>query len=615
MQAHPRSIFALFDGKRRYIIPLFQRQYVWNKERQWHPLWRDIRAKADEVLEQRVDAPPHFLGAIVINQLRIWGDQVPAHDVIDGQQRLTTFQIVLAALRDVANEFGVSAIADEVLRYTRNDGIMEDEEQEKYKVCPTRADIQHFRHVMDLGSRAALEKEYPPQFRRKKLLPRPSMVEAYLYFYEKIYSFVSGDDSKTRTRAIYSALRDRLQLVSIELEEKDDPQVIFETLNARGEPLLPSDLLRNFIFLRATRQKEEAKRLYDKYWSSFDLLPDDPAKPDGARFWKVEERQGRLKRPRLDLFMQHFLSFKTKQEVNPGSLYREYREWMERDRPYASVEAELADLTRLAALFRQFLVPDAKTRSGIFAARLRDLDTTTVYPLLLGLMVDERIAPGALDGIITDLESFLVRRMICRRTIKNYNRLFLQVAAELNEAAKVTGVIDRAVFQTSLLSKTGEAVDWPSDKDLETAWMTSPIYDVLSAAKVEMVLVALDGELRTRKGEKITINDELTIEHVMPQEWEENWPLPPGHASEIAREAALHTFGNLTLLTQALNGSVSNGAYGTKRGEITAQSALRLNAYFQTVADWDEAAIALRGKDLLKLAIKVWPRPAAAEPT
>lgn len=127
-----------------------------------------------------------------------------------------------------------------------------------------------------------------------------------------------------------------------------------------------------------------------------------------------------------------------------------------------------------------------------------------------------------------------------------------------------------------------------------------------------MVLVALDGELRTRKGEKITINDDLTIEHVMPQEWEENWPLPPGDSSELAREAALHTFGNLTLLTQALNGAVSNGAYATKRGEITAQSALRLNAYFQTVADWDEAAIALRGNELLKLALKVWPRPAGA---
>ena len=396
MQAHTRSIFALFDGKRRYVIPLFQRQYVWTKDRQWHPLWEDVRAKAEEVLDQRPDRPPHFLGAIVINQLRVWGDQVHAHDVIDGQQRLTTFQIVMAALRDVARDLAVTTIADELGLYTRNSGMMDNEEEEQYKVWPTRTDVPQFAHVMDLGSRAAVETAYPPELKRKKLLPRPAMVEAYLFFHEQIRDFVTeaGADSTARTRALYSVLRDRLQLVSIELEERDDPQVIFETLNARGEPLLPSDLLRNFIFLRAARQKEQASPLYNKYWAPFDMLPADAARPDGARFWKVEERQGRFKRPRVDLFIQHFLSLKTKQEVNPGSLYRGYRDWIARDKPYATVEAELADLTRHAELFRQFLLPNVKTRPGLFAARLRDLDTTTVYPLLLGLMVDNRIAPA-----------------------------------------------------------------------------------------------------------------------------------------------------------------------------------------------------------------------------
>lgn len=609
MQAHPRSIFALFDGKRRYIIPLFQRQYVWTKDRQWNPLWEDIRTKADEVLEQRADRPPHFVGAIVINQLRVWGDQVPAHEVIDGQQRLTTFQIVLSALRDVANELGVTAIAEEVLRYTRNDGMMENAAEEKYKVWPTRSDIEHFKSAMDSGSRSALETKYPPQVRRKKLLPRPSMVEAYLFFYEKVHGFISGGDSKERTWAVFSALRDRLQLVSIELEEKDDPQVIFETLNARGEPLLPSDLLRNYIFLRAARQKEAVKTLYDTHWAPFDMLPDDATKPDGARFWKVEERQGRLKRPRLDLFMQHFLSFKTRQEVNPGSLYSEYRDWIGKSKPYATVELELKDLTRLAGLFRQFLLPNTDTRSGVFAARLRDLDTTTVYPLLLGLMVDDRVAPGALDGIITDLESFLVRRMICGRTIKNYNRLFLQIATELNESAAATGAVDRDAFQKVLLAKSGDAVDWPTDEEFEAKWLSKPVYDDLGPGKTEMVLMALDQALRTKKGEKVTIHGDLTIEHVMPQAWEEHWPRPGGEPSEVARDNVLHTFGNLTLLTSALNTAVSNGPYLTKRPEITVQSSLRLNAYFQAIDAWDEDAITLRGKELLKIAVKVWPRP------
>ena len=208
-----------------------------------------------------------------------------------------------------------------------------------------------------------------------------------------------------------------------------------------------------------------------------------------------------------------------------------------------------------------------------------------------------------------DLESFLVRRMICGRTIKNYNRLFLQIAAELNEAAKATGVVDRAAFQKVLLAKTGDAVDWPSDAEFETAWQEVPAYERLSAAKVEMVLLALDLELRTKKGESITIDDDLTIEHVMPQDWEEHWPLPASDRAGIARDKVLHTFGNLTLLTQGLNTAVSNGPYSAKQPEITAQSSLRLNAYFQSVDAWDEAAIAAREKELFALALTIWPRP------
>jgi hypothetical protein len=227
-------------------------------------------------------------------------------------------------------------------------------------------------------------------------------------------------------------------------------------------------------------------------------------------------------------------------------------------------------------------------------------------------MVDNRIASGALEGIIVDLESFLVRRMICGRTIKNYNRLFLQIASELSDAAKASGAVDRAAFQKVLLGKTGEAVDWPGDDEFRSAWLHQPAYDRLGSAKLEMVLLAVDRELRTQKGEKVSIDDELTIEHVMPQSWEEFWPLPAGPDAEkrgIARDVAGHTFGNLTLLTQKLNTAVSNGPYKDKRPEITLQSALRLNSYFQSVTAWDEAAIGARGQELFDEAAKVWPRP------
>ena len=330
MQAHPRSIFGVFDGKRRYVIPLFQRQYVWDKERQWELLWEDIRVKADEALDQRADRPPHFLGAIVINQIPTFGDAVPAHDVIDGQQRLTTFQILLAALRDVA--LGTNAqVASELDLYTTNTGMMARPDEEKYKVWPTEADVPVFLDVMNLRSLDAVNEKYPRVFKRKGTKVRPKIVQAYVFFNEQIAAYVleSPGDAAARTRALYDALRTRLQLVSIELETNDDPQVIFETLNARGEPLLPSDLLRNFVFLRAARQKEASSALYKKYWQTFDLEPNDVSRPNGDRFWKIEERYGRVTRARLDIFMQHFLALKRRQEVNIGALYREYRSWIQ----------------------------------------------------------------------------------------------------------------------------------------------------------------------------------------------------------------------------------------------------------------------------------------------
>ena len=142
------------------------------------------------------------------------------------------------------------------------------------------------------------------------------------------------------SRMLYETLQYDLQVVSIELEGRDDPQVIFETLNARGEPLLPSDLLRNYLFWRANRQKAQLDELYKKHWASFD-----------SEFWKQEEKQGRLKRPRVDLFFANLLQMKTAAEVNMGRLFHEYKEWSEKIAKYPTVREELVDISTHAAIF------------------------------------------------------------------------------------------------------------------------------------------------------------------------------------------------------------------------------------------------------------------------
>lgn len=250
MRSSNLPLFDLFQRQRRYVVPLFQRPYVWKQEEQWEPLWQDIAGRAEAVLERdargtRSDkVGNHFLGAIVLNQLKVYGRQVDTVEVIDGQQRLTTLQVMLAAFRDVVKVSDEKRLADDLERLTENDGVR-DTEIERFKVWPTNADRRDFEASLTSGSVDKLEEKYPSQRRKYARTPdpRPLLVEAYLFFADHIREFCSTGHgsletseensqpsfSADRAYALFEALRRHVQFVVIELEEDDDPQVIFET--------------------------------------------------------------------------------------------------------------------------------------------------------------------------------------------------------------------------------------------------------------------------------------------------------------------------------------------------------------------------------------------------
>ena len=213
------------------------------------------------------------------------------------------------------------------------------------------------------------------------------MIEAYLYFSGQLSEFFLGDGSgeeplhagtpiAKRLDECFSALKSALQVVVIDLDRDDDPQVIFETLNARGEPLLPADLLRNFIFLRAARQNEKpGEVVQSSHWREFD-----------DEFWRVEIRQGRLLRPRSDLFMQHFLASRLTEDIPIKHLYVEYKHWIDKQHPFAScVRDELVALSSQGHAFRRMQDPQKDDLLFPLATFLKTFDISTVYPLLLFL--------------------------------------------------------------------------------------------------------------------------------------------------------------------------------------------------------------------------------------
>lgn len=625
MKADPARIYDLFQIPRRYVVPLFQRPYVWTLERQWKPLWGDISAKADEYLswEERESSEPakHFLGAIVLNPLPISGFQVPARLIIDGQQRLTTLQIILIALRDYASKAGHTALVRDLNKHILNDCRMENE-FEKYKVWPTNADQKLFKDIFEAGSISEVEKRYPEVRlpRRWYPEPRPSLIAAYLFFYRSIETFVmAGLDSQTtedvrnkhvfkRLDAIDRTFCNYLEIVTIDLDEHDNPQVIFETLNFRGEPLSPSDLIRNFVFLEATNQRKPVEDLHLKYWYDFDKR-DEKGNPS---FWKQEEKTGRFYRLRMDLYIFQYLTLKTGREVTMGRLYQEFVDWWRSTKP--DIENELKELNAYSSTFKGFYHPDITTRNGIFARRLRLMEVGTIYPLLLYLFQTRKddISSEDLQGIVIDLESFLVRRMVCGLPTKNYNNLFLSWLASFKAMTK----IDRQAVRSVLLQSDAETARWPDDSELEKAWMTRDVYHGLGH-RAKIVLEAIDLQLATSKQEQVHLTGALTLEHLMPQAWQpQDYPMPdaPDDASRIAqserRLMLMHTFGNLTLLTQALNSAISNGPFAAKLAEIRRHSLLRINSELlkpKLDGQWTEEDIHSRGKALLLIAKQIWP--------
>lgn len=209
------KVSNIFEPNVQYRIPLFQRNYVWTEKEQWKPLWKDIlQQQTSEPQEKKIT---HFTGAIVIQQQQSL-TQPPIYDIIDGQQRLTTFQIVLCAMRDVCKRNEYDDIANDVNRYLTNQGELLKADQ-RHKIVLTKRDKASFIALIDHDVANS----------------RGRVFSAYSYFYDQIYELVNRDHGKI-TNLFYTII-DNFGFVRILIDETDKPEKIFESLNARGKDL------------------------------------------------------------------------------------------------------------------------------------------------------------------------------------------------------------------------------------------------------------------------------------------------------------------------------------------------------------------------------------------
>jgi uncharacterized protein with ParB-like and HNH nuclease domain len=398
MKAESRTLQRIFEQSIRYCVPLFQRPYVWNKSDNWEPLWEDIRRLAEQSLAKTNGNRTHFIGAIVVEQLPGATGSIDTRQVIDGQQRLTTLQILLTVLKDLARERGWDIYEKRFEKYSRNDAAFIDLAHQAFKVWPTNPDRLAFQLTLEAGSANALKRKIAEAMGDgqpvNELLPK-----AYHFFSKTINEWIAEKgvefEPERLAETLWNVLSGQLRLVAIDLEQEDDAQVIFETLNSRGAPLLPGDLVKNYLFRKAQTEGREVQSLYDQNWKAFD-----------KEWWRTEMRQGRLKRPRLDIFLQHYLSLKTRDDVLVTHIFETYRKFAEGS--LLNSEELIRDLTEYGRVFKKLVSPHEDPRVNLFLSRQVAIDTATIYPFLLEAFRRYDNVDGAsqLEEIVSILESF-----------------------------------------------------------------------------------------------------------------------------------------------------------------------------------------------------------------
>ena len=576
----------------RYEVPVFQRPYIWTKDDQWEPLWEDVSDMAEAIIETG-KAGRHFMGAIVFQQRLNSSETIETRIVVDGQQRLTTLQLLIAAVQEVLGRDGYKepSVRLDALIHTP-EAFRGNDPDLAYKVWPTTFDQSAFRHAMsnELSNDA---------YKNSRI------VAAHDYFKNKteqwLSSFPEKDGRRNAADALDSAIRNYLELVVIDLRTSDDPHVIFETLNARGTPLLPSDMIKNQILHKAGVMIEDG--------GDSEPVEADYLWPFAGDWWRGEIGRGHQRRPRIDVYLNNWLTLRNQVETKTNNEFATFNDYIEAaEKNGVTIRDIAADVGRLGEVYRhidQRSMPDIEP----FLYRRHVMGVGVLIPALLWLLSSE-VPKQQLLKSLTALESYLVRRMACGMSARSYGQLFIGLVSELSKAGP-----DQAGETTVqyLGRQTAFANQWPDDQTLLDTFISEPLYWSLTAGRLNLILQGIEGDLRTTWAESQAVPRGLHIEHVMPRGWQKDrWPLPENDDEDAAiakRNRLIHSIGNLALVHQRLNSALSNAPWHEKRKTLDEHTILFLNKDLlaNATSRWDETTIADRAQRLHQSAVRVWP--------
>ena len=535
------------------------------------------------------------MGAVVLKEASFPSGAIEPRIVVDGQQRLITLQLLIDAIRKTLERRGHCLPAKRLGALVQNqEAFCDGKPNNAFKVRPTIVDSDAFRHAM---SNDPSSTDYA----------KSRIVQAHDYFIGQAAQWLDRSLSEAEKRdkaasVLEEVVRIKLQLVVIDLHKKDNPHVIFETLNARGTPLLESDMVRNKILHDAKvgvgEDDGETSAEEGRLW---------PFRQDD--WWAKDVGRGLQRRSRVDVYLNHWLTLRNRKETKPYDEFDAFTKYAKKQCKVeeTTIESIATDMGDLGKIYREV---EEVQRTDImrFLERRKVMNVGVITPLLLWLLAAD-LSPAVLSNCIKALESFLVRRVVCGYSARSYGEFFVGLIAKLAEGS--AGQPDHIVV-SHLVAQTAQATVWPTYEQLCEKFITAPLYQYLPPGRLRMVLSGIEEELRTNMAESGELSTNLQIEHIMPQAWKTtNWPLQneTDHEAIAQRERAIHSIGNLTLVNNHLNPSLSNASWDSKRKALADHSVLFLNKHLVTDGPlvWDEAAIRKRAELLCDTAVKVWP--------
>ncbi|MDN6291080.1 MAG: DUF262 and DUF1524 domain-containing protein [Tetragenococcus koreensis] len=563
MKATEAKLLEFMKKSPQFIIPIYQRSYSWSKKES-RQLWDDIikAGKADYI-------NAHFIGSIVYIEKGIYHvTSTSPLLVIDGQQRLTTLTLLIAALADKLDELpsGEKEIIDgfspRKLRnyYLKN---IEEEGDKYYKLLLSKTDRETLLAIVD-------EKERPRDYSLK-------IQENYDYFKERI------EDQSDNLEVLCKGIA-KLIVVDIALSNnQDNPQLIFESMNSTGKELTQADLIRNYILMGLEMDKQT--HLYEHYWRPMEV-------DFGQEAYTAD----------FDRFMRHFLTLKTGKIPRISEVYEAFKEYtLVNESKNIDIEDIVKDIRTFSKYYCKMTLgqEEDKELKNVFSD-IKELKVDVAYPLLLELYDDyakDVLPKKDFIEILRLVESYVFRRNICSIPTNSLNKTFSTFMRAVDREQYLESVKAHFILLPSYRR-------FPNDNEFIKELMTKDLYNIPRRTYWFKKIENFD------RKERVEVN-QYTIEHIMPQNANltDEWKKELGPEWERVHETWLHTIGNLTLT--GYNSEYSDKPFSTKRdmGNGFRDSPIKFNQSLRNVDVWNEDSIKERAQQLSNLATKVWEAP------